>query len=90
MRDLDYWSPDQPSALALASDQPFACDTLSFEKWLQFVFIPRLRSLAESGSALPCGSEVAAMAEVSFPCTKPGQMTLCGLLREIDGLLNGT
>lgn len=49
----DLWSCDQPSPAALASQQPFACDTLTFEQWLQFIFLPRLTVLLKSGETVP-------------------------------------
>lgn len=53
MRNLQLWQEQAPSPEALASTQPFAVDTLTFTQWLQFLFIPRLRQLAESGGPLP-------------------------------------
>ncbi|GAA0784304.1 hypothetical protein GCM10009193_00760 [Shewanella aestuarii] len=57
------WSTTQPSASAMASTAPFACDTLSFEQWLQFVFIPKMQQLIITKSPLPTNMAVAPMAE---------------------------
>lgn len=44
---------DAPVAEAFLSEEPFSIDTMSAEEWLQWVFIPRMWALLESGSALP-------------------------------------
>lgn len=61
------WSTRPPTPEALASQQPFACDTLRFEQWLQFIFVPRMQALIEAGSPLPRHMQVAPMAEETLP-----------------------
>ncbi|QJR82877.1 YqcC family protein [Alteromonas pelagimontana] len=63
----DLWSDAAPTAQALASNQPFSCDTLRFEQWLQFIFIPRFKQLLTNGEALPNAMALAPMAEMSLP-----------------------
>ena len=38
---------------SLLSEEPFAIDTMSPEEWLQWIFIPRMFALLESGAELP-------------------------------------
>ena len=66
LRQLGQWDSRPPSAAALASDQPFCVDTLSLPQWLQFIFIPRLYQMLESGQALPGQCGIAPMAEEYF------------------------
>ncbi|ABD81640.1 YqcC family protein [Saccharophagus degradans] len=61
LRSASLWQAQLPSQAALASTQPFCVDTLEFQQWLQFVFIPRLRVLAETGQPLPLLCNVAPM-----------------------------
>ncbi|MDO6424557.1 YqcC family protein [Saccharophagus degradans] len=61
LRSASLWQTHSPSQAALASTQPFCVDTLEFQQWLQFVFIPRLRVLAETGQPLPLQCNVAPM-----------------------------
>lgn len=61
LRTSNLWQESTPPQEALASTQPFCVDTLEFQQWLQFVFIPRLRSLAEAGQPLPSQCNVAPM-----------------------------
>ncbi len=59
------WSEQIPSAAALGSRQPFACDTLSFEQWLQFIFIPRLHEMLSRGEMAP-PMNILAMAQMTW------------------------
>ncbi|MDF2179631.1 YqcC family protein [Aliiglaciecola sp. CAU 1673] len=66
LREQGYWSDIEPSAQALASQAPFCCDTLRFEQWLQFVFIPKMRLLIDSQQPLPKAMQLQPMAEISW------------------------
>ena len=63
LRVHGLWSAAPPSAEALASQQPFCLDTLAFEEWLQWVFLPRMKLILENGQPLPRASGIRAMAE---------------------------
>ena len=65
LKAAGLWSAVTPSQEALASQQPFACDTLDFEQWLQFIFIPRLQALLDSNT-VPPPMQVQPMAEVTW------------------------
>lgn len=83
---LDLWSLQAPSRVQLASTQPFCVDTMAFEQWLQWVFIPRLRLLADQGLALPGGCQVAPMGEQALRHLGRRQADLLTLLARIDQL----
>ena len=63
MQACHCWSAETPSPEALASRLPFACDTLSFEQWLQFIFIPVLPEYLDQNGALPHAMGLLAMGE---------------------------
>ena len=63
LRRLQWWQPTQPCAEALASTVPFCADTLGFDQWLQFVFLPTLQQLIARGMALPTHCQITPMAE---------------------------
>jgi len=63
LRQLDLWSDTPPAAEALVSEQPFAMDTLEFEEWLQFIFLPTIYGVLEDSAALPAQCAIAPMAE---------------------------
>lgn len=53
MQQFALWQTQPPSAQALASNEPFAIDHLEATEWLQWIFIPRMTALCESGQPLP-------------------------------------
>lgn len=66
LRALDLWSMQPPSIAALSSREPFCVDTLSFELWLQWVFIPRMVQIIESDGVVPPGCHIQPMGEEAF------------------------
>lgn len=63
LRNLALWEQQPPTPEALASTQPFAVDTLSFNQWLQFIFLPRMTQLVEAAGSLPQTCGIAPMGE---------------------------
>ena len=88
LKQLSLWQADIPSIEALSSEQPFCCDTLRFEQWLQFILIPRMSALLEGGYALPTKIAVAPMAEQAFAATLNKTRTLVALILQFDELLS--
>jgi|GEM_PF-124673 len=88
MQAADLWSEQTPSAEALASSLPFCCDTLSFENWLQFVFIPKMLHLLAHRMPMPQSLVIAPMAEQTWLLEpgniKPEVMAVYRVLQEID------
>lgn len=89
LRELQLWSDEVPSAEALASQQPFAVDTLSFQEWLQFIFLPRFYAMIEAKAPLPAVCGVAPMAEQVFQGVNLYTSPLIAHLQRIDVLLTG-
>jgi len=86
MRALHQWEGGVPETKALASDLPFCYDTLMFNQWLQWIFLPRIRAVVEGEAPLPEKSEIAPMAELWVEEQKiasPGYRLL-ELIREMD------
>ncbi|MFW9270191.1 YqcC family protein [Pseudomonas sp. D2-30] len=87
LRVQGWWSDVSPSAEALASVEPFAVDTLDFEQWLQWIFLPRMKAILENDLPLPNASGILAMAEMVY-AQRPGQGTeLQRLLAQFDQLI---
>ena len=76
-----------PTDAQLASRLPFCVDTLRFEQWLQFIYIPRLTGLLASDLPLPAKSGVAEMAEEAFGRGVGAIERLIVTLRQVDKLL---
>ncbi len=91
MRTLDIWSSVAPSAEAMASEFPFCYDTLQFDEWLQWVFVPRITSVLEGNGTLPADSDIASLAEVWF--IEQGMeleaRPLVELIRQFDQAISG-
>ncbi|MEK1905379.1 MAG: YqcC family protein [Pseudomonas sp.] len=89
LRVLGLWGAVAPSAEALASEQPFCVDTLSFDEWLQWLFLPRMKGLLETGGPLPAASGIQPMAEESYKGREAEMQGLLRLLGEFDRLIGG-
>ncbi len=63
LKSLGMWATETPSAQALADPTPFACESLAFEQWLQFIFIPKMKELVALRLHLPTKIALAPMAE---------------------------
>ncbi|MBC3377242.1 YqcC family protein [Pseudomonas sp. SWRI92] len=90
LRVQGWWSDVSPSAEALASVEPFAVDTLDFEQWLQWIFLPRMKAILEQDLPLPNASGIQEMAEMVFAARnvqgKDRQLQV--LLKEFDQLIS--
>ncbi|NQD96242.1 YqcC family protein [Pseudomonas sp. CrR25] len=87
LRVQGWWSEESPSAEALASEQPFCVDSLAFEQWLQWIFLPRMKGLLEKGGALPSVSGIQPMAEQVYGARIEQARVLIRLLGEFDQLI---
>ena len=85
MRRLGIWESRPPPKEAMDFKKAFGADTMIFTQWLQFVFIPNVGALVQSGGKLPGSSSVGTMAIREFD----GQTQLVrleSLLCEFDGM----
>lgn len=53
MKIAHLWPNMPPTFGALQSTAPFAVDTMDFESWLAFIFIPKMEAVIQSGGNLP-------------------------------------
>jgi uncharacterized protein YqcC (DUF446 family) len=85
MKRIGYWSPEQLPAEAYDFQRAFAMDTMAFSQWLQFIFIPRVRSIIEQKGDFPSESMVGTQAAREFD-GDGNASELVTLLSEFDGL----
>lgn len=85
---LDLWESTLPSQEALASNEPFCCDTLSFCQWLEFVLLPKMTMLIESGLPLPTAFEIYPMAQESWKSMEQDMSQLLDLVKQLDAQFN--
>lgn len=86
LRALQVWTVEPPDARRLASGEPFCVDTLGFEEWLQWVFVPRMSDLIAQRGLLPGAAQLAPMGEQAFVHLGRRQRPLLLLLARIDQL----
>lgn len=87
LRVQGWWDSVAPDPQALSSQQPFCVDTLAFEQWLQWIFLPRMKHMLESATALPNVSGIQPMAEQVFGGQLLKARELIRLLGEFDQLI---
>ena len=87
MHTLDYWEEETPPARALASLQPFCMDQLVFEQWLQWIFLPRMKDIIETGQPLPAQSGIFEYAEECLRHHGSQSAHLLALLKRFDELV---
>ena len=86
LRRARLWEDQMPSAEALASDQPFALDTLQFHQWLQFILLPRMHWMVEERMPLPDACGIAPMAEETYKEQVDRMKPLLSQLHRLDNL----
>jgi uncharacterized protein YqcC (DUF446 family) len=89
LRLQGWWDEQAPSDNALASEQPFCVDTLAFEQWLQWIFLPRMKHLLESDATLPEACGIQPMAEQVYGGRRKQAQGLVKLLGDFDQLISG-
>ena len=87
LRLTGRWDSNRPSEDALLSHQPFCLDTLRFEQWLQWVFLPRMQQILEQRRPLPARSGIFAYAEESLNRRDPLSNNLLNLIKRFDDLI---
>jgi uncharacterized protein YqcC (DUF446 family) len=87
LRNAGLWSTEAPSAESLASVEPFCVDTMGFDQWLQFVFLPRMRTLLDARGALPTACDIAAMGETVWT-NNTAALPVIRALRDFDEMIN--
>lgn len=87
LRQQGWWGATPPTAAALASEQPFAVDSMAFEQWLQWLFLPRMQQILACGAQLPSTSGIRPMAEMVLAERANQARDLLALLGEFDRLI---
>jgi uncharacterized protein YqcC (DUF446 family) len=87
LRTHDRWDRQPPAAESLASTQPFCIDTLRFEQWLQWIFLPRMKNILEDRSPLPRKSGIYSYAEDCLHKDDPPTTDLLESIKRFDELI---
>jgi uncharacterized protein YqcC (DUF446 family) len=62
LRAINAWRAEPLPDTAYDSEEAFSADTMTFHQWLQFVLLPRVRTIIGEGGAFPAESSVGAYA----------------------------
>jgi uncharacterized protein YqcC (DUF446 family) len=87
MKQIGYWQETPLPAEAYDFHQAFAMDTMAYSQWLQFVFIPRVRSILGSDGEFPRSSSVGTQAILEFD-GDDAAVQLVSLLCRFDEQIN--
>lgn len=85
LKRIGYWREEPLPPEMYQFTQAFAMDTMPFSYWLQFIFIPRVRSIIEEKGQFPRASMVAAQAVREFDGV-PETSELISALSDFDAL----
>ena len=88
LKVLSLWQKHQPNLSELSSTLPFYYDVLTFEQWLQFVFIERISLMIEENQPLPSEISLLPMAEESFKIHGNKANKLLEVIHQLDCLLS--
>jgi uncharacterized protein YqcC (DUF446 family) len=86
MKRIGYWQSDPLRPEQYQFRMAFAMDTLAFSQWLQFIFIPRVKSMLETGEKFPRDSQNGAQAVREFDGDDVAQ-GLVALISEFDEII---
>lgn len=85
MKRIGYWRKEPLPPEMYEFTQAFAMDTMPYAYWLQFIFIPRVRSIIEEHGEFPPSSAVGIQAIREFDGLDETQ-ALVSSLCEFDAL----
>lgn len=88
LKALTLWQSCRPNLDETASTLPFHYDTLTYEQWLQFVFIERISLMIDNNESLPSEISLLPMADESFKKLGNKANALLDVISQIDCLLS--
>jgi uncharacterized protein YqcC (DUF446 family) len=88
MRRAGLWQDEALDPRQLQFTRAFAGDTMAFQQWLQFVFVPRVREIVAARGPFPPRSQVAVQAVREFDGVDDASH-LIALLAEFDFMFQG-
>lgn len=88
MKRIGLWHEEGLEPSRLEFTQAFGADTMAFQQWLQFVFIPRVREIVAERGSFPSRSQVGVQAIREFDGYDEAA-DLVGLLSDFDSQFGG-
>jgi uncharacterized protein YqcC (DUF446 family) len=87
LRTSGKWEQEAPDTRDLNSTQPFCIDTLGFEQWLQWIFLPRMKRIIEQQKPLPARSGIYVYAHECLRNNDFSTSRLLKLIKRFDDLI---
>ena len=89
MQRIGFWSKENIKIDPKECTEAFCADKLSFEQWLQFIFIPNIRKIIFEKGDLPKDSQLGVKAgkEFDYVSSKPEIDKLITILQSIDQII---
>ena len=87
LKRLNLWSSEPIAPEKLVNMGAFGTQTMAFTEWLQFVLIPRVRSIIDEKGPFPSNSNVSGFAYREFDGW-PEAEHLLKILSDFDALFN--
>lgn len=88
LRNSPFWQQSPPEAAAFVSKEPFCLDTMSAEQWLQWVLLPRMHALLDSGAPLPTGFALSPYFEEALEGAASDIAPLLARIAQLDALFD--
>ncbi len=82
------WDANKPAESDLGSRIPFCMNTLKFEQWLQWIFLPKMKDMLEQTKPLPVQSAIFEYAEECLLKSDPSTDCLLKQLKLFDELIS--
>ncbi|NVJ68157.1 MAG: YqcC family protein [Gammaproteobacteria bacterium] len=84
LKEAKLWSSVAPSQEAMESSMPFAVDTMRFEQWLQFIFLPKMRDSVAAKQLPPGPAQILPIAEEVYKEQLEAVRSVLNALRKFD------
>lgn len=88
LRTHGLWEEVLPSTEQMMSSEPFACDVMPLQQWLQWVFLPRMKAIVESEADLPHACNISVYAEDTIAKLDVDVAAIIAVIKEIDEALS--
>ncbi len=88
LRTHGLWEDALPSTEQMMSTEPFACDVMPLQQWLQWVFLPRMKAIVESEADLPHACNISVYAEDTIAKLDLDVDTVVAVIQDIDNALS--
>lgn len=83
MHAAKLWQDHLINGKAFESKMPFCADTMTFQQWLQFVFVPKMMDILANEQPVPKRMALAPMGEQAF-AQIPNTQSVIKTLRMLD------